>query len=307
MTVNTKTNSIAKSLAEISDVSNPNLIDNPDFKLNISRGLDTYTSKGSTVTRWNLDYDSSIVVKTRGLGNDQQGGISLTFKNVGSTFYQKLDKKIIGKITISMKISKYGTGSLTPVLKVNGKINNYIDSAGIKIFKATGTEDDPISKIGIGALSKSASLTERSIDIDWIKLELGDNATSFVPPNYDEEYTRLLWYQRPIVNASRPAYVGGTGILYIPLPELATMRLSQPTVMYPNIGATLYCNGDMVTIDRSDVDLNNIFVDTYKELCIKFKDSNKLIKYKSMTCIIDFTNSQSNNLHNGFLLDAEIY
>ena len=56
MTVNVKTNNNTKALIEPYNISNPNLLINPDFKIN-QRGQDTYSkSSGSmySVDRWKI-------------------------------------------------------------------------------------------------------------------------------------------------------------------------------------------------------------------------------------------------------------
>lgn len=298
MTVNTKTNGITKSLAEISEVSNPNLLDNPDFRVNIL-GSDIYTSKGSTVSRWNLDNDSSIAVKVHGFGPDQQGGISLTLKKPGA-LYQKLETPIIGKATLSIKVSKLILGDV-PLTVYTGNGSGFLFKEGINIFKFSGTADKPITKIEIRA-DGVLGPEETSIDIDWVKLELGDNATLFVPPNYNEEYRKLLWYQMPIVNTSRFGYVGTSGKLFIPLPEITQMRLLNPSIMYSNFNINIYANKMSGTIKNEDI--KEYFIDNQKELILIFNNADKLINYKGITCSVDF--NKSNGI-SGFLLDAEIY
>lgn len=294
MTVNTKTNGIRKSLAEISEVSNPNLLDNPDFRINM-RGNSSYSKYGMTVNRWMLSSSDNITITPK-----SNGGITFNASKASPTgLYQKLETPIIGKATLSIKVSNI-SGQIEYV--ISGGTSHSIKTPGVYTMTVEGTSEKPITEVKI---FEGASGISTTANIDWVKLELGDNATSFVPPNYNEEYRKLLWYSRPIINASRPAYVGGTGILYIPLPELATIRLNQPTVLYPNIGIYLYCNGSIHTIDRSEVDNDKLYVDNYKELVVVFKDSNRIIMHANKTCIVDFTNSEG--INTGFWLDAEIY
>lgn len=298
MTVNTKTNGIRKSLAEISEVSNPNLLDNPDFRINMG-GNSSYSKSGMTVNRWMLSSNDSITITPK-----SNGGINFNAPKASPTeLYQKLETPIIGKATLSIKVSSI-SGELDYF--VSGGTSRSIKTPGVYSITVERTPDNPITEVSIFAGTGGISTTA---DIDWVKLELGDNATSFVHPDYNEEYRKLLWYSRPIVNASRPAYVGGTGILYIPLPELATMRLSQPTVLYPNFDIYLYCNGSTHTIKKSEVDNDRMFVDNYKEICIYFKDSNRIIMHANRTCIVDFINNGTggDSNVNGFWLDAELY
>lgn len=293
MTVNTKTNGIRKSLAEISEVSNPNLLDNPDFRVNM-RGNSSYSKYGMTVNRWMLSGNDSITITPK-----SNGGITFNAPKASPAgLYQKLETPIIGKATLSIKVS-----SISGEIDYFAGTSRSITTPGVYSVTVEGTADTPITKVEI---YKGASGITTTVDIDWVKLELGDNATSFVPPDYSEEYRKLLWYSRPIVNCARPAYITD-GIIYIPIPELARMRITKPSVIYGNYEMYIYCNGSFNTIKSEYID--GAAVDNYKEVALILKDSYKSVisNYVRHTCTIDFVNNPSTNLNNGFWLDAEIY
>lgn len=293
MTVNTKTNGIRKSLAEISEVSNPNLLDNPDFRVNM-RGNSSYSKYGMSVNRWMLSSNDSITITPK-----SNGGITFNAPKASpTTLYQKLETPIIGKATLSIKVSSI-SGELSYF--ASGRSSQTIRTPGVYTMTPEGTSGNPITEVSIFAGAGGISTTA---DIDWVKLELGDNATSFVPPNYNEEYRKLLWYSRPIVNCARPAYITD-GIIYIPIPENAQMRINKPSVIYGNYTMYIYCNGSFTTIKSEYI--NGANTDNYKEVALILKDSYKSLisNYVRHSCTICFVNNES--VSNGFWLDAELY
>lgn len=295
MAVNTKTNNTTKSLAEISELSNPNLLDNPDFRVNM-RGNSSFSKHGMTVNRWMLLSNDSITITPK-----SGGGIIFNSSKASPTgLYQKLETPIIGKVTTSIKVSSI-SGQLE--YSISNMSSRSITASGIYSITSEGTTDRPITKVEI---FHGASGISTTANIDWIKLELGEVNTQFVRPNYNEEYTKLLWYSRPIVNCARPAYIATNGIIYIPIPENAQMRINKPSVIYGNYRMYIYGNGSFTTIKSEYIDGAN--VDNYKEVVLILKDSYKSIisKYVNHTVTIDFIND-GNGTNNGFWLDAEIY
>lgn len=293
MTVNTKTNGIMKSLAEISEVSNPNLLDNPDFRVNM-RGNSSYSKYGMTVNIWMLSNNDSITITPK-----LNSGITFNAPKASPTeLYQKLETPIIGKATLSIKVSSI-SGQLDYF--ASGGTSRSIKTPGVYSITVEGTADKPITEVSISAFNSNMSTTA---DIDWVKLELGEVNTQFVRPNYDEEYTKLLWYSRPIVNGARHAVITD-GIIFITVPEIAQMRISKPSVIYGSYTMYLYCNGSFTNISHEYISSAN--VDNYKEVALVLKDSYKSIisNYARHSCTICFVNNAETN--NGFWLDAELY
>ena len=76
MAINAKSNNTIKTLALTNDISNPNLLINPDFKIN-QRGQSTYSispGSGYTVDRWKL-WNGTLTVNSDG---------TITLKNIVS-------------------------------------------------------------------------------------------------------------------------------------------------------------------------------------------------------------------------------
>lgn len=155
--------------------SNPNLLINPDFKIN-QKGQESYTSGGFeyTVDRWRVS-SAKVSVSDNGLMIQSTG-------NSGSWVSQKFEKELEGVFTLSVKVSNInGKAYLTnPTNRVT------ITSAGIY-------------SVTLSNLSEFNMFIEAStsVTIEWAKLEQGSIATPFVAPNYMEELMkcRCFYYQ----------------------------------------------------------------------------------------------------------------
>lgn len=166
--------------------SNPNLLINPNFKIN-QRGQATYETSGASqiysVDRWRLgkgkvtvNSDGTVTVTATGGTTNEEG-----------YYQQPLENAISGDYTVSME-----------VISVSGAVRIAIDGAwqnvksGLNVFHGiTGT-----GAVGL-QLANGASIT-----LKWVKLEQGSIATPFVAPNPTEELTKCYRYK----------YVGGANL-----------------------------------------------------------------------------------------------
>lgn len=173
--------------------SNPNLLDNPDFKIN-QRGLSEYTEKGYTVDRWYMDQRNGET--SLSIGDD-----GITFSVTNSTGWNEIRqliapdvvKSLSGKtITMSAMIDGtlyYGTAynfdpytNYTPILIIASEPNefhidlrnNVTSTIPINLYIRIGCEADIIIS-----------------NIEWVKLELGSIPTAFTPPNPVEELLKI--------------------------------------------------------------------------------------------------------------------
>ena len=121
--------------------SNPNLLDNPDFKIN-QRGVSgTITAAGYFVDRWKLKSGSVTV-------NDNK------------------------------------------TLTLNGTIEQILENtAGANV-----TASSNAGSISYNNSTKTVSLTGQNVTVSWVKLELGNKATPFVPPSPAEELMKCMYY-----------------------------------------------------------------------------------------------------------------
>lgn len=224
-------------------VSNPNILDNPDFKIN-QRGLTNYTS-GYTVDRWFLDHECTL--------SYADDGITLTMpKSVSENthvFWQHLidfssnieiHNAHTGKYTLSVCVlSTSGTSEWYARIRTvyaSGKFaSSYYTSVltpGINTISVDLPETEFISSISINAVSCDANST---LKIAWFKLERGMVPTPFVHPNPAEE---LLRCQRYYVEYNPDArlyanvgdgcgYTNNRAIIYVNLP---TKMRTYPTL-----------------------------------------------------------------------------
>ena len=170
-----------------SSVSNPNLIDNPDFKIN-QRGLSVYPggAGGYTVDRW-LANGSVTVTPT-------DTGISIEYGDTAEVGYRNIYTKV-------EDINRFKGKYLTFSAMINGGV----------VLKCTGLVPIDIEdnyKIAAASLSDEINIRlqyhvelgehvlcviEGATTVEWAKLELGTNATTFVAP---DPATELMKCQR---------------------------------------------------------------------------------------------------------------
>lgn len=164
--------------------SNPNLLINPDFKIN-QRGNTTYTKDNQgqaiyTVDRWvvwNATLNANLMLLK---AYDSGTGLIM----------QRLENKINGISTVSFEVSSI-SGTLTALARGTsgnslGEIS--VTQKGIYQFTANGEISDITFKIYAGG----------SVTFAWAKLEHGSIATPFVAPNPTEELVKCLRFSRYI-------------------------------------------------------------------------------------------------------------
>ena len=206
--------------------SNPNLLINPNFKIN-QRGQATYETSGASqiysVDRWRLgkgkvtvNSDGTVTVTATGGTTNEEG-----------YYQQPLENAISGDYTVSME-----------VVSISGAVRIAIDGAwqniksGLNVFHGiTGT-----GAVGL-QLANGASIT-----LKWVKLEQGSIATPFVAPNYIEELMKCRYfYYQANVGAEIIGQIGQQVKFNIPYLRMRT-----------NSTAKISTNGDANKLILSD-------------------------------------------------------
>lgn len=186
--------SVAAQIARA--VSNPNLLDNPDFKIN-QRGLTSYsyTTNGYTVDRWKINSNAKLTV------NDG----FVTFENITEkgtvTLYQIVENPaaLSGK-TVALSFD-YDLKSEGASITIQALANN------------SWTPPVPFNSTGRSVKSSAITLPENLTDLRWAlvihstdsaplaivdiygaKLELGEIATPFIPPDPATELAKCQRY-----------------------------------------------------------------------------------------------------------------
>lgn len=161
--------------------SNPNLLINPDFKIN-QRGKSTYSSTGAggTVDRW-VGTNVKTVVNSDG---------TVTVSSLsGAGYYTQHEESIsYGKHTYSIYVQAI-TGTVKAFYK--SKDSNDIELGTLKQGLNTFTSSDDGFKSFFLSIAGGSSVT-----LKYAKVEQGTVATSFIAPNMAEELVKCCrFYQ----------------------------------------------------------------------------------------------------------------
>lgn len=153
--------------------SNPNLLINPNFKIN-QRGASSYTS-GYTVDRWRIS-NATLSVNT----------MTLSYSNSSSgTFLQYLEGSNTGTFTVTLNAI-----SVTGTVKFSWK-DGTTYKTGATITKGVNTYTFSASSLTCVGIEIA---TGAGIQLDYLKLEQGSVATHFVEPNKADELLKCQRY-----------------------------------------------------------------------------------------------------------------
>ena len=185
-------------------LSNPNLLINPDFRVN-QRGQNEY-STGYTVDRWYSPGKCSAAPIS--------GGVKLTSTVTASStthaFWQNFEFPLPpGKYTLSLKVADV-TGVWAARIRTVTAAGDYVDSyytprlqAGINSVTVDLSDSEYISAVSIGF--NKGTEAGNSLKLAWAKLEGGSLATPFVPPDYAAELAKCQrFYQVRTTNDIDP-------------------------------------------------------------------------------------------------------
>ena len=174
-------------------LSNPNLLINPDFRVN-QRGQNEY-STGYTVDRWYSPGKCSAAPIS--------GGVKLTSTVTASStthaFWQNFEFPLPpGKYTLSLKAADV-TGVWAARIRTVTAAGDYVDSyytprlqAGINSVTVDLSDSEYISAVSIGF--NKGTEAGNSLKLAWAKLEGGSLATPFVPPDPATELAKCQRY-----------------------------------------------------------------------------------------------------------------
>ena len=176
-----------KDIATMENISNPNLLINPDFRIN-QRESTEYSPARYTADRWFNDSYTKVTVESDGITitavqdiNQEWWGVRQYIESVGQQ-YSNLP------ITVSAYISEF-TGEWfipTPTNSGNNRIN--ITASGLNSTTFTGNYN---RWFGIGAVNVKAG---DYIKLKWMKVEIERSATQFVPPDTTIELLKCQRY-----------------------------------------------------------------------------------------------------------------
>lgn len=162
--------------------SNPNLLINPDFKIN-QRGKTEYVYQTSGVTQYVVDRFRAVFLNVKTASD----GLILNANGTnagGGYFSQVLEDAVKGDTILSFKVSAVaGTIEFRNLNSADAGDTVTISSDGVYTIKGSNTK-----KVIAHFLKGS------SCKIEWIKLEQGSIATPFVAPNPADEKKRCQYF-----------------------------------------------------------------------------------------------------------------
>lgn len=247
-------------IADYVEPMNPNLLINPDFRVN-QRGQSEYSS-GYSVDRWFIEGNKCSV-------RPSVDGILITSVINPDTnthvFGQKIENPLKpGKYTLSLNVSE-ASGVWSARIRTVNASGDYVDSYytsvlhnGVNKVSVDLSEGEYISAVSVG-INKGTE-AGNSLKLAWVKLEIGGDATAFVPP---DPATELVKCQRYFVRFGTRYGWFGTGFtsstnrarLSQALPVPMRDGVERPTVtvhgtLYLNtptkFGADAYALGDLI-------------------------------------------------------------
>ena len=209
--------------------SNPNLLINPDFRIN-QRGETSYTAVGYTVDGWYTN-GGAVDVTENGVELTNSGTSAVRFRQNSEITHAQLAGR---DITLSA-----GVGGTT--YSASGKVPETKPANDIQIVSLTTADAD----VGI-YLNYSPTRdmfyayayvpAGKSAVLNWVKAEIGSVTTQFVPPNPATELTKCQRYLTvlPSGRYGRAVFVG-TNAMQFECDLPVTMRI-KPTVVSGTFG-----------------------------------------------------------------------
>lgn len=256
--------------------SNPNLLINPDFKIN-QRGATSYEKQGYSVDRWKI-WNVTVTPSSNG---------GITIKNDkytdSGTFIQVLENATEGDSTLSCYVTSV-SGTVTMVSDDNSQV---VLKQGLNVVHTSKSTKNFTIFLNQGT----------SITLKWVKLEQGKATTEFIAPNIAEELTKCNRFFR-VLNVYE-GFVGAVSYwnLYTKF-YVGAMRTTSPTIISNVSSATINLSGD--NTERNLQLSNNISPTMYlNELIITHKSATNF-GYNAFTACI-FRSAITYNV------DAEIY
>ena len=185
-----------KDIAVKDDIINPNLLINPDFKINqrgrtswgvsYSQGAPIRTSQKYTVDRWRIMEGNAVITEGKFVLN--------------GTIIQALENSIGAEFTTTVNVE---SGSATA---------NYDDT------------------------TKTFTITGENATLNWAKLERGKTATTFIQPDPATELMKCRRYYRTMCRGTLAVAVDATSVAFVdsfdvPMRIDPTAKILSPVVL----------------------------------------------------------------------------
>ena len=227
-----------KDIAVKDDIINPNLLINPDFKIN-QRGLSSYNAEWHyTVDRW-IHFGSVV-------SPNSSGSINISKKDEAGYFGFIQRTEILQSDCIDK--------SMTLSAKIDGKVLSGTiirNNAEQEFFNAGNSSD----RFVISSYTNNGNeyiliqfYGSKTYNIEWVKMEYGSTATPFIPPDPATELMKCRRYYRTMCRGALAVAVDATSVAFVdsfdvPMRIDPTAKILSPVVLN-------YSNG---WLDQPDV------------------------------------------------------
>ena len=191
----TQNTDISALQSGLSQISNPNLLDNPDFKIN-QRGQSEYSTDMSAqytygVDRWKIGRGSKLSIHD---GYIRIEAVNDDDPNAYRFICLRPEMNLSNK-QVTMSVKARGNGRIR-IGRVNSETNQFSLTSDWQTYSYTF--NIPLISGNHWRYNFQIAYDEEVgsrgyVEIEWVKLELGDHATTFVPPH---PATELLKCQR---------------------------------------------------------------------------------------------------------------
>lgn len=258
--------------------SNPNLLINPDFKIN-QRGKSTYSSTGAgcTVDRWVGTNVKTVV--------NSDGTVSVSSLS-GTGYYTQHEENIsYGKHTYSIYVQAI-TGTVNAFYKSKDSRDVGLGTLkqGLNVFTSV---DDGFKSLYLSVAGGS------SVTLKYAKVEQGTVATTFIAPNMAEELIKCYrFFQILSIDMLKISFDGSQG--FIPFTPKVKMR-STPTLGYRT--NKLYMRKSYTDMTLEELAFNRAWASSDNVIGVAFN-----VSYNRISMLTPI-----NSHLDRFELDAEIY
>ena len=176
-------------------LSNPNLLINPDFKIN-QRGKTEYTGVGNVlfaVDAWRVGFTADI---QKSLKVNADGSVSIGDGANRQYLFQSIENpsRLVGDYTVSFSITEISGSAVIQFVESFEDAESTVASSKTitepGVYTVTKTLGGTASAIRVQIRTEAGT----TLTTEWAKLELGSVATPFVPPDPAAELLRCQRY-----------------------------------------------------------------------------------------------------------------
>lgn len=289
--------SVELHMADLAQLSNLNLLINGDFqvwqrgeKFDINAASNVYSADRWTVFNGANAYHVNKVNDGITISTDNQSADSYISQTIEVPHF------LWGKkITMS-----YEGDLVKSSIHFNATVRNGLSGA-TSYTSTNGTTKTITTVVPYNTQSLSVNLfSEKGFKINWVKLEVGDKATPFIPRLYaEEELMCKRYYQKINYDVLGNGYIGGDGYAIFTQISIIPMRVKPTLTINDSSGLNIKTgSGKFKQYDPTSIAIYNSF----NTATLQFAFSSGVLQdCNNQTCSVYYQNPRD------IALDSEIY